>query len=468
MSLTSRDLETGFSYYLIIDGKFFYTFGDLTLKQNADGMGVSGVCAAEFSFTVSYEEYSYKKPKSGAEVIFGFDGDKKMYSFFISQRSRKGGTVSFRCYDRTLLLEVSSDLIDIPYSNVDAKDKDSGDIQTLTLVKRIAEYVGFTGCTKAITDSACAEVQLKLKKSEIKGKSLRSILETISVAWCGYFTVAANEYLDFVFFGEPAHTLCSVQTHAAIAMQSERSPITRVIAYTGSDYYYATSKDENGKEVEADVLSTLTVQTSFASQQYADNLLSRVQGYTYRAWQCSKAILNLTGYLPTISLGMNGYHYPDGVDPLTEFTANFLTLKFTSTGVYAEVGSNEVTEEECAYLGYFSRKLGEKIADGEVLGNNTLITRYQGLIHLGEKKKDEKTGEVTQSRYGYSSATSDGVVEFDGAMVSKKMPKTAKWNSNRTAAVVDFGTKKYKYNIEKDADGNVTSFSKEEVKEETQ
>lgn len=447
---------------------FYYTFGDLTLKQNADGMGISGVSAAEFSFTVSYEEYAKNKPKSGAEVIFGFRDDDKMYCFFVSQRSRKGGMVSFKCYDRALLLEISSDFANIPYSNVNAKDTDSGDVQTLTLVKYIAGYIGFTGCTEHITNNFNFAGSYKLKKSDIKGKSLRSLLETISTVWCGYFTVAANNYLDFVFFGESAHTLCSVQTHTAIAMQSERSPITRVIAYTGSDYYYATLKDENGKEADADVFSTLTVQTSFASQEYADNLLSRVQGYTYISWQCSKAILNLSEYLPTISLGMNGYHYPDGVDPLTEFTANYLTLKFTSTGVYAEVGSNEVVEDECAYLGYFSRKLGEKISDGEVLGNNTLITRYQGIVHLGEKKKDEKTGETTQNRYGYSSATSDGIVEFDGAMISKKMPKTAKWNANKTAAIVDFGEKKYKYNIEKDTDGNVTSFSKEEVKEETQ
>lgn len=461
-------METGFSYYLIIDGVFYYTFGDLTLIQSADGMGTSGISAAEFSFTVSYEEYAQKKPKSGAEVIFGFRDDNKMYCFFVSQRSRKGGTVSFKCYDRTLLLEISSDFAGISYSNVSEKDKDSGDISMLSLVRHIANYVGFNGCTKHITESINLASSYKLKKTDIKGKSLRSLLETISTVWCGYFTVAANNYLDFVFFGESAHTLCSVKTHAAIAMQSERSPITRVIAYTGSDYYYATLKDENDKEVEADVLSTLTVQTDFASQSYADCLLSRLQGYTYRSWKCDKVIIELSEYLPTISLGMSGYHYPDGVDPLTEFTANSLTLKFTDTGVYAEVGCNEVTEDECAYLGYFSRKLGEKISEGEVLGNNTIITRYQGLIHLGEKKKDEKTGEVTQNRYGYSSATSDGIVEFDGTIVSKKMPKTAKWNSDKTEAIVDFGKKKYKYNIEKDADGNVTSFSKEEVKEETQ
>ena len=168
MSLTSRDLETGFSYYLIIDGKFYYTFGDLTLRQNADGMGVSGVSAAEFSFTVSYEEYAKNTPKSGAEVIFGFRDDDKMYCFFVSQRSRKGGTVSFKCYDRTLLLEISSDFAGISYSNVSEKDKDSGDISMLSLVRHIANYVGFNGCTDHIIESINFASSYKLKKTDIK------------------------------------------------------------------------------------------------------------------------------------------------------------------------------------------------------------------------------------------------------------------------------------------------------------
>ena len=447
-------MGTGFSYYLIIDGVFYYTFGDLTLKQDADGMGTSGISSAEFSFTVSYEEYARNLPKSGAEVIFGFRDDDKMYCFYISQRSRKGGTVSFQCYDKSIMFGMTSDVIDIPYYNVDPKDESSGDINTFELVLCIAEYFSFNGCTRNITDRTYGFGQLRLKKTDIEGKTVRSLLETISSGWCGYFTVAANNYLDFVYFGDSANTLCSVKTHAAISMQSERSAIKRVIAHTGSDYYYATMKDENGIELDADVLSTLTVQTCFASQEYADMLLSRVQEYTYRAWKCSKAILNLSGYLPTISLGMNGYHYPDGVDPLTEFVANSMTLKFTSTGVYAEIGSNEVTEDEYSYLGYLSRKLEEKIGDGEKLGNDTIISRYQGVVHLGEKKKDEKTGEVKQNRYNYSKATSDGVVEFSGAMKSKKYPGIA-LKSNLSGFKMQYEDTSFDFDVVIDGD-NVT------------
>ena len=440
----------------------YYTFGDLQLKQNADGMGISGVSSAEFDFTVTYEEYAVNPPRSGASVAFGIEGSGVTYYFFVSQRSRSGNKVTFKCYDRMLLLGISSDMFEIPYTGVIADDEDSGEIACANLVEYIAGAVGFDGCTSYIKSSGYFG-GLKLKKTDIKGKTARALLETVSAAWCGYFTVSANNYLDFVFFGTTAHTSCPVTTHTAITMQSERSAITRVRAYTGSDYYY--SGDET-----ADVFSTLTVQTGFASQEYADTLLARVSGYTYRSWDCSKMIVDvpqlMNNYLPTISTGMNHYHVPDGVDGLTDFTANALTLDFTSAGVYASLASNEVTEDEYSYLGYISRKLEEKLSDGEKLGNDTLITRYQGIIHLGEKTTDETTGEVKQNRYGYSKATADGVVEFDGAMVSKITPKSAYWNEDKTEATVSYEGKKFKYHIKRDDNGNVTEFSKEEITEE--
>lgn len=452
MNWTKRASGTGFSYVLIIDGYPFYSFGNLSFKQNADGMGISGVSAAEFDFSVAYEEYAYKTPKSGAEVLFGIEGSDVTYSFFVSQRSRNGGKVTFKCYDRMILLGISTDTLDIPYTDVSEDDENSGTIAAFSLVKYLAEVINFNGCTDSIGEIG----GLNLKKSDIKGKTARALLETISAAWCGYFTVSANNYLDFVRFGSSFHTICPVITHSAIEMRSERSEITRVVAYKGSDYFY--SGDEK-----ADVLSTLTVQTEFASQEYADALLQRVKGYTYRSWELKKAIIDVpnlhNGYLPTISTTMSKYHVPDGVDGLTEFTANSLNLNFTDTGIYATLSSNEVTEDEYAYLGYISRKLGEKISDGEKLGNDTLITRYQGLVHLGEKKKDETTGEVKQNRYGYSKATSDGVVEFSGAMKSKKYPGIA-LNADLSGFKMKYEDTSFDFEVVIDGD-NVTLKEKE-------
>lgn len=458
---------TVFSCAVFIDGFSYNTFCDIQLKQNADGMGISGVSSAELDFSISYDEYAKKPPKSGAEVIFSIgEGKTTLYTFYISQRSRKGGKVSFKCYDRLSLLEISTDLMDIPYENIEEGDDNSGDITLFSLVRYIAEYVGL-GLDESIASNVGYFGGLKLKKTEILGKTARSLFDTISAAWCGFFTMTANNIVDFVFFGQSAHNSFAVKNHAAITMQSERSAITKVIAYSGSEYFYAA---DDGNDDKTDVLSTLKIQTDFASEEYAEQLLYRVKGFTYISWKCSKAIVDISkladGQLPIITSNIAGLNYPDDVDPFAEFIVNSMILKFTSTGIYAEMSSNEVTEDEQSYIGFFSRKLADKITNGEKLGNDTMITRYQGIVHLGEKKQDEKTGEVKQTRYGYSKATSNGIVEFQGAMVSKVVPKSVKWSNSKTEAVIDYGEKKYKYLIVKDDDGNISRFEKAEVKEE--
>lgn len=441
-------------------------FGDMQIKQNADGMGISGVCTSELDFSVAYEEYAEHPPKAGAIVTLGINILGVTYYFLISQRTRSGAKVTLKCYDRMLLLNKNSDLFDIPYTNVDPKDDSSGEIKMEDLIKYLVPEIGFAGCTTYLTDTGYYG-ELKMAKKDIKGKTCRALFEAISEAWCGYFTIAADNYLDFVFFGTPAHSICPVVNHEAIVMQSERSPISKVTVSNGTDNYY--SGEEN-----ADIFAALTVKTNYASQELADKLLERVKGYTYMSWQCSKMIVDVqqlsgsvNSYLPAISTEMYS------LKPVVSMNggnliANALTITLTDTGIYASLGSNEVAEDECAYIGYLSRKLEEKLSDGEKLGNDTLISRYQGIIHLGEKTKDETTGEEKQNRYGYSKATADGIVEFDGAMVSKITPKTAYWNSDKTEAVVSYEGKKFKYNIKRDSEGNITDFSKEEVKEESE
>ncbi|MGN0598645.1 MAG: hypothetical protein ACI4JK_02020 [Oscillospiraceae bacterium] len=464
--MIKQALRTVFSCAVFIDGFSYNTFCDIQLKQNADGMGISGVSSAEFDFSISYDEYAKKPPKSGAEVIFSIGEERTtLYTFYISQRSRKGGKVSFKCYDRLSLLEISTDLMEIPYENIEEDDENSGDITLFSIASYIAGYVGL-GLDESIASNVGYFGGLKLKKTEILGKTARALFDTISAAWCGFFTMKANNIVDFVFFGQSANNSFTVKNHAAITMQSERSAISKVIAYSGSEYFYATDDENDDK---TDVLSTLKIQTDFASEQYAEQLLYRVKGFTYISWRCSKAIVDVSkltdSQLPIITANIAGLNYPDDVDPFAEFIVNSMILKFTSTGIYAEMSSNEVTEDEQSYIGFFSRKLADKITNGEKLGNDTMITRYQGIVHLGEKKEDEKTGEVKQTRYSYSKATSSGIVEFSGAMVSKVVPSSAIWNADKSEAVVSYDGKRYKYTIEKDDEGNVLSFKKSEVKE---
>lgn len=151
---------------------------------------------------------------------------------------------------------------------------------------------------------------------------------------------------------------------------------------------------------------------------------------------------------------------PEGVEFL-DINANSLTYTFTDCGVYASFKCNEITEDEYEYLGYYSRMLNKKLGYDETMGNNTRITRYQGVIHLGEEKKDETTGEITQNRYSYSSATSDGVVEFSGTLKSKKLPEI-QVNSDQSGFTMQYEDTKYEYEVTIDGD-NVTLKEKKEA-----
>ncbi len=447
---------------MMIDGIFYFTFGEMQLKQSADGMGTSGVCSAEFTFSISYEEYAKHPPKSGAEVVFSICNSDVYYDFFVSQRTRSGSKVTFKCYDRMIKLGISADELEIEYDNVDKDDADSGEIQSLTLVKLITEKAGFYGVTDNIANNTSMSYfqWLKIKKTDIEGRDLRSVLETISTAWCGYFTLAADNKLDFCQFGNYAigyHTICPVDAFSTINIGTEKERIKSVVVYSGSDYYYAGEKD-------GDVLGTLKIQTEFASQEYAEALLNRVQDSKYISWSCKKAIVSneafMEGYLPTISTTMSRMKLPDGVDGF-DIYANNLTYTFTDCGVYASFGCNEITEDEYEYLGYYSRMLNKKIGYGDTLGNNTRMTRYQGLIHLGEAKKDETTGEIKQKRYSYSSATSDGVVEFTGSLKSQTLPEI-QVNSDQSGFTMQFEDTKYDYEVVIDGD-NVTLKEKKEA-----
>ena len=118
------------------------------------------------------------------------------------------------------------------------------------------------------------------------------------------------------------------------------------------------------------------------------------------------------------------------------------------------------TENEFNYVGELSRKITEKISNNEKLGNQTMVTRYQGVIHLGEKYEED--GTEKQNTYAYSSASKDGVVEFSGAMTSKVVPQAIKVTETVDKVEYKLADKKYKLGITWDGD-NISKVTREEV-----
>ena len=147
--------------------------------------------------------------------------------------------------------------------------------------------------------------------------------------------------------------------------------------------------------------------------------MQRVNGLTYRAWSCSKLTYNDI-FLENLMSFKAEIYFKDGVRRM----ANSMEKNITAYGIFITCGSNDFTENEFEYLGALSRKIANKISDGEELGNKQLVTRYQGIIHLAEKENSKgRAGAEPPKRYGYAPATYEGVVKFDGAMVDRTLPE---------------------------------------------
>ena len=146
--------------------------------------------------------------------------------------------------------------------------------------------------------------------------------------------------------------------------------------------------------------------------------------------------------------------------------ANSITTSFTSAGIYCSCGRNEVTESEFDYTGELNRKISEKIGDCEKLGNDTLITRYQGVIHLGEEQTDV-SGNTTQNIYNYTPASKEGIVEYSGAITSKVVPDTVTatrdGDGNVNSATYTLGDKKYKLDVTWDGEDRINTVTRTEI-----
>ena len=413
----------------------------MSISQSVSGYGTSGVVTATMTFVtpcrphdsgVAIDTYDIRQ---NAEVKLLCPGSLiQPPLFYVTGRKKSGGTTEWTCCD---IVSKTDRLIEFADSDFDANDK----ITISALLTKIHDQSGI-----GINASGLSALINKTfdKKKCVDGLTIRAVFETLAEAMCGYWVGVANE-IKFINFG---HVVFSdIPTSYKEVDLNGSINYARVLC-TDDEAVYAAQANGSGK--------TLIVSTDYASQELADSILSMMVGsannYTYQSWSCGKGKADEWLYVGLFQFG-------------TKFlTANSVSMSVSSSGLFFSASANTIDEDEVGYTSEVNRQLKKKLEFDKINGNVAITGKGLYLFENGYKSKTPE--EQKKAKYGFK--VEKGVTEYDGVMVSKKMPKTAKWNSDKTAAVVDFGEKKYKYNIEKDADGNVTSFSKEEVKEETQ
>lgn len=399
---------------------------------------------SELTFDIPVSDYGFQDIPPSATVTFhmsGADGAPVTIAptFYIYSRSKKGGVISFKCYDRMIWTEQKNTMSETGFDAFAVNDM----IESQYVVQQIASQCGFNGFGISISIGSDEFIPpVYMPKEDVLAQNCNQILNDVSEAWCGFFKVDNNNNLLFIPFGythDPGNT---VFKHTEISTGGVKGPITQVIMSNGTDTFISGN---NG----ADIFNTLKISSKYASAAIASMIKDRLQDFVYEAWECSKCILNDSSSAIEINAGIA---FGDG----SERVANHITKIPTPAGIFISCGSNDVTETEFDYTGALSRKIEQRIADGEKLANNSqMITRYQGIVHLAEKKSKARSVQNTGiKKFGYSPATADGVVIFDGAMEDKAKPKI-EVNADLSGFSTIYGDTFIQYQLEWNGD-NVT------------
>lgn len=412
--------------------------------QNADGYGTSGVCMSELTFDIPVSDYGFQDIPPSAAVTFqmvGAGGAPVTFAptFYIYSRSKKGSVISFKCYDRMIWTEQKITMSEEGFNAFAVNDM----IESQYVVQHIASQCGFSGFGISASGGADKFIPtVYMPKEDVLAQNCGQILNSVSEAWCGFFKVNNNNSLLFIPFGythDPGNTAFK---HTAISTGSVKGPITQVIMSNGTDTFISGNSG-------ADIFNTLKISSKYASAAIASIIRDRLQGFVYEAWECSKCILNDSSSAIEINAGIA---FGDG----TERVANYITKIPTPAGILLSCGSNDVSETEFDYTGALSREIEKRIADGEKLGNNIIITRYQGPVHTYEEQSKARNGNNAKitKKFGYAPATAEGVVKFDGAMINKAKPKI-EVNADLSGFSTIYGDTVIHYGLEWDGD-NVT------------
>lgn len=401
-----------------------------------DGYGISGIITPQLSFSVpacEYDDTSGLFP-AGAQVILTCSNGIDIPRFYISSRSYSGAKLNFTCYDRSYTTDREIAIPDDMYDS----DENIEISYLLNMVMAMCGYIGYSDGSGII-----GNVITKAKKSDISGKTCRNILDDLSRACCGVWllqndtgTGDVRGTLTLIPVDSGFGAVFTAEKYADVYVGGKKS-FSKIVVSNGSDSYAVGSSGST--------FGTLEIETPYASAALAGALYGRLKDYTYTAWNCNKMLT--ASFIPSPSSLIT-------FGDKTDMCVNSCTASLTSTGIYAAVSRNAVSEDEMDYHNRTERELIMRYRLGALMGN-TRITN-NGVQLVVNDKVNNKTKD-----YGFKMDAS-GVAEFAGAMVSKMLP-TGKFieTSDGECFRANYNGKLYDYSYTEDSDGNISLFRNE-------
>ena len=274
----------------------------------------------------------------------------------------------------------------------------------------------------------------KVDKNKLDGRSCRDILDELTRTCASFAMVQgdtgtsnARGILVFIPMNVGAGSVYTANTGKYDKLRL--GGIKRVSAVelsSGGKTYSAGSASSP--------FGTLAIETPYASEAAAGAVYGILKDYEYRAWECEKMLLDSFIPLPSSII-----KFPEG-----DMYVNHCTVYLTSSGIYASLGRNAVSEDEIGYLTRTERELEQRYRMGDVK-NNTVIDE-DGIQFVFENKNG------VNEKYGFETFAG-GLTAFGGAMLDSIMPDEIVTVSETDTAVeqrIVYGGKTYTLKYTKD------------------
>lgn len=380
---------------------------------------------------------TYSKAVSGNDIAINAevtllcsDENIKPPVFYVTGRTVDGNITKWTCCD---IMSKSEKLIQFQDEDFTDDHISIGDILDKIKLQCGFSVIDSTGLSLVVTN--------KLERCSCENSTGRELLELLSDVLCGYW-IANGLAISFVPFGKSNFTVTST-SFSEISYGGLK--VFSGIICSDEDNVYISGTGNNTQMI--------VCNSYYASQEIADfilrNMLDENEYYTYQSWKCIKGKINGWGYIGDVIFNQN------------ILQCNKITLLPSPTGLYFSASRNNISEDETDYLSEVKRQLKKRLELNSI--NNNVSVRRSGLFFF-ENGYKKMTADVQQkSKYTFN--VDRGVTEFSGAMTSKIVPSSAEINEDKTEALIAYGDKKYKYNVQWD-NGKITGFTKTEVKDE--
>lgn len=326
-----------FSLKIKVGGAELSTFGDAEVTRSVSGIGTSGICTSQLTFTCPAPLSAYR---AAVVEVVGVDLPK----YYIDSRTAKDGTVRVTALDRMAYTDKD---FDIGWVDVDSGDR----VQTSAVLSVIAIKCGFTGYAAVIPDWLS-----EMPASLLRGASCATILETLSTVMCGFWYTSNGNELAFRAYGTASGDMTAAE-HSALELGDEYTA-QGVRVTNGSTVY------ERGSTMYD--YDTLQISSELATDDTAAGIWDNAEGKAYDAVSCSDCVMQ---FIPFPACDVTFGQFPNRTYRIMSVTA-----KLSSGGIMGSLTTSAPSGGEISRRGRLARTVNGKVTEGGRYGNSRITS----------------------------------------------------------------------------------------------